>query len=215
MSRARSLVVAVFVMLASERGRAAEEKDEAAPGEELDEEELEAYRKLITEPGIYTRALFSASAGRGLRFNNPYRLRTQLGDSAESVSATAPYLALSGAAAFGAPDGIQHGVFLQASFALEGVSQPALSLSYVALYRAGLPVMGYGRLGPVLLTAPDPNLGAELALGFAGFFTGALGATAEVVGDLFYGAGTYDAVYTVVPVLSFQAGLIADFEVLP
>jgi hypothetical protein len=76
-------------------------------------------------------------------------------------------------------------------------------------------LLTYGRAGAALLTSPDPNVGAEVAFGIGAFLTGAVGATAEVVGNLFYGAGTYDTVYTVVPVVSLQLGLVVDLEVLP
>jgi hypothetical protein len=176
---------------------------------------MDLYRRLSEPRGAYARLLLALSAGRGFRFNNPYRLRSQLGDGAESVSATAPYFDLAMAAAFGPPNGFQHGVAVHFAAALQGVGQQALSASYIVLYRADTPFLGYGRLGTALLTAPDVNVGGELAAGAAYFFTGAIGATAELVGNLFYGAGTYEEQYTVIPVLSLQAGLIFDYEVLP
>jgi hypothetical protein len=75
--------------------------------------------------------------------------------------------------------------------------------------------MVYGRVGPSLLLSPDANLGGELGAGGAYFVTGGLGINLEMVGNLFYGAGTYEAKYTVIPVLSLQGGLILDYEVLP
>ncbi len=83
------------------------------------------------------------------------------------------------------------------------------------LYRGSYALLGYGRLGVSLLTAPDANLGGELGVGGALFVTGALGVTAELVGNLFYGAGSYEAQFTVVPIVSAQAGIIVDLEVLP
>jgi A/G-specific adenine glycosylase len=192
----------------------------AAPGEpdtagELGLDELELYKRLSERPGGYARLLATAALGRGLRFNNPYRLRTQLGDSAESVSLTAPYLDLGGAVAFGAPLGLQHGATLRLSIALEGVAQQSIGASYLALYRADLPLMAWGRAGPALLTEPDVNVGGELGVGGAVFVTGALGFGAEIVGNLFYGAATEDARFTVIPILSGQLGVVVDYEVLP
>ena len=55
--------------------------------------------------------LASLSVGRGLRFNNPYRLARPLGDSAESVSLAATYLDLGLGLLFGGRD-FRHGVAL-------------------------------------------------------------------------------------------------------
>jgi len=165
--------------------------------------------------GLYGRVSTALTFGRGLRFNNPYRLRTELGDSAESVSLTASYTDVAVAMVFGEPEGLQHGGVLHLTFALEGVPQQAISASYMLAYRGAEAFSVYGRLGPSLLIAPDSNIGGELAAGGAYMVTGALGITAEIVGNLYYGAGTYSAQYTVVPILSAQAGIIADFEVLP
>lgn len=188
-----------------------EEGDES----EVDQDDLALYKKLTEEPGSYGRFMATTGFGRGFRFNNPYRLATQLGDTAESVSLTAAYWDIAIAAAFGPPDGLQHGAAIHVSVALHGVPQQALSGSYLLLYRADQPWMAYGRAGLSLLTQPDPNVGGELAGGFAYFFTGAIGANAELVGNLFYGAGTYEVAFSVIPVLSLQAGIIVDFEVLP
>jgi A/G-specific adenine glycosylase len=185
------------------------------PDDDLSAKDLELYKELDEPGGGYGRMFFTFAGGKGLRFNNPFRLRTQLGDSAESVSLTAGYVDLALSAAFGEPDGVQHGAAVHFAIAFEGVAQQALSASYLVLHRGGSPVMLYGRLGASVLTAPDPNLGGELALGFAYFITGALGLTTELCGNLFYGAGTYDAEITAVPTLSLQAGAIVDFEVLP
>jgi hypothetical protein len=43
--------------------------------------------------------LLSLAVGRGLRFNNPYRLEKPLGDTAESVSLAATYLDIGGGVA--------------------------------------------------------------------------------------------------------------------
>ncbi len=179
------------------------------------DDDLRFYKKLSAPAGSYARILLTSAFGRGLRFNNPYRLATQLGDDAESLSLTATYFDLGLGVAFGEPDGLQHGAAAHLAIALEGVPQQALAGSYMVVYRADSPWLGYGRIGPVLLTSPDANVGVELAFGGAWFVTGALGICAELVGDLFYGAGTWEARYTVIPILSAQAGVIVDFEVLP
>src|SRR5690606_36539282 len=101
------------------------------------------------------------------------------------------YFDMSLNATFGDPDGIQHGGALHLAIAVEGVSQQAFSASYLLLHRGRSPWMVYGRLGVSILTAPDANAGGELGLGLAYFFTGGIGLTTELVGNLFYGAGTY------------------------
>ena len=112
--------------------------------------------------------------------------------------------------ACGEPYGLQHGLAVHFSISLEGVAQQTLSWSYLLLRRSGS-WLGYGRIGNVALTAPDANLGGELALGGAYFLTGGAGLTAELVGNLFYGAGTYDVSVTTVPTLSFTGGIIIDY----
>lgn len=186
-----------------------------APDEEPDPETLRIYKRISEPAEGYAKILLSTAFGRGFRFNNPYRLATQLGDTAESVSLTAPFWDLGFGLTFGDPDGLQHGGVAHLSVALAGVGQQAVSASYLLLWRADTPWMAYGRVGPSFLLSPDPNVGGELGLGGAYFITGGLGANLELVGNLFYGAGTYEAQYTVIPVLSFQAGIIMDYEVLP
>ncbi|HZO14209.1 MAG TPA: hypothetical protein VFB62_13150 [Polyangiaceae bacterium] len=189
----------------------------------LEGEDAEIYKKLSEARGTYVRLLLSTSMGAGFRFNNPYRLQTQLGESAESVSVTAPYFDAALGVAFGDPDGFQHGMSAHLAVAVDGVSQQALSGSYLVLYRGPWPALGYARAGTVVLTSPDANVGGELAVGGAYFFTGALGVTAELVGNLFWGADICqfetaagcEGEAAVIPILGIQGGIIVDYEVLP
>ena len=181
----------------------------------LTEKDIDLYRRLSMPRGRYGRVLGTLSFGRGFRFNNPFRLATQLESSGESVSLAAPYLDGGLGLTFGNPYGIQHGGSLRISASLDGVRQQAIGIGYLGVYRGDAPLMGLARLGVSVLTAPDPNVGGELAVGLAWFFTGALGVHAELVGGLYYGAGTYETVYSVIPLISGQAGLIVDYEVLP
>lgn len=180
-----------------------------APGD------LARFRELAEPRGRYLRTLTTIGGGRGVRFNNPYRLQTQLGATAQSLSLTAPYVDLGFGLDFGDPFGLQHGPSLHASFATEGVPQTSLSASYMLLHRGSSAWLAHGRAGAALLTSPNPNVGLELGAGVTRFVTAALGVDAEVVFDLFYGAATYEARYTVIPVLSLQLGLTFDIEVLP
>jgi A/G-specific adenine glycosylase len=181
----------------------------------VSEAEMALYRRLSQPRGGYARLLASLAVGRGVRFNNPYRLATQLGDTGESLSLAAPYVEGGIGVTFGRADGLGHGAALRLSAALDGVPQQAVGIGYLAVYRRDAPLMASARLGVSVLTAPDPNVGGELGLGLAWFLTGALGVHAELVGNLYYGAATYDVAYSVIPMLSGQAGITVDYEVLP
>jgi hypothetical protein len=152
--------------------------------------------------------------GDGLRFNNPYRLSTVLGSSAESLSRTAAYVDLGGALLLGDPAAIAHGLAVRASIALEGIPQTVLTPSYLALHRWG-PWGAYGRAGPTLVLTPDTTWGLEGAAGGMWFPFAGVGLVAELVGDVFYGAGTRDVQVATYPVLSAQAGLWLSWEALP
>ncbi len=152
--------------------------------------------------------------GDGLRFNNPYRLSTVLGSSAESLSRTAAYVDLGGTILLGDPTSIAHGLSVRVSVALEGIPQTVLTPSYVALHRWG-PWGAYGRAGPTLVLTPDTTWGLEGAAGGMWFPFAGVGLVAELVGDVFYGAGTRDVQVATYPVLSAQAGLWLSWEALP
>jgi hypothetical protein len=152
--------------------------------------------------------------GRGLRFNNPFRLRTQLGSDPESLSLTAPYLDLTTGAAFGPPDSLLHGGALALSIALEGVPQEVLTPSYVALFELPPRWVFLGRAGTPIILEPDANLGFELAAAAAFLVSAGMGVTAELVGSLFYGAATPDVSTTIVPLASFELGVWLSYEVL-
>lgn len=175
----------------------------------------EAYKRFSEPKSGYFRMLGTLAFGRGLRFNNPYRLATQLGDEPESLSLTAPYIDLGAAVAFGSPDGIQHGGALHLSAALSGVSQQVLIPSYFAVYRGPYRAMGYARLGPAFILSPDPSAGFELSAAGGFFVTAKIAVYAELIGNVFYGAGTTEVRYGVYPVLSGQLGILIDHEVLP
>ncbi|WP_437538694.1 hypothetical protein WME79_22050 [Sorangium sp. So ce726] len=220
----RTGLALVAVLLGASSGRAAAAEPaadrgaEAAaslPGEDRDSAELDAYRALARPPGTAGRVVSTVAMGKGIRFNNPYRLQTQLGETAESLSLTAGYLDLGVALALGPADGVQHGGALRFSVAVGGVPQESLTPSYFVAYRGLTRVLGYGRLGAAILIEPDVNVGGELALGLGYSLLAGVALSGEIVGDLFYGAATYDAAYTVYPVVSAQLGLMIDHELLP
>jgi hypothetical protein len=162
----------------------------------------------------YFQVIATTLIGDGLRFNNPYRLATPLGSSAESVSRTAAYVDLGVGATLGKPEGLQHGASLRLSLALEGVQQTVFVPSYLAWYRRGA-LAAYGRVGVPIVFSPQPTWGFEGALGGAFFVRSGIGFALELVGDVFYGAGTRERSVVSYPVLSAQAGLILAYEVLP
>ncbi len=153
--------------------------------------------------------------GRGLRFNNPYRLETELGSDARSLSLTATYLDVQVGAVLGGAGPVFHGVALHGSFALDGIRQEVLTPSYVCLVRSTSRFGLLARAGIPIVVRPDFNAGFEIAGGGIVYLTAGIGLTASLVGSLFYGAATLDTPRTAIPLLSFQAGAFYDFEVLP
>lgn len=170
---------------------------------------------LAPAAGDYMHFMGALAVGRGIRFNNPYRLATPLGDDAESLSLTQTYLDASLTGTFGNPVGLQHGGSVHMSFALAGVPQEVATPSYVALLRFPPRLIAYGRFGLPVILEPDPNLGYELGLGGVYLVTAGIGVTSELVFDVFYGAATQDQAITTIPVLSLQIGVAVDYEVLP
>jgi hypothetical protein len=159
--------------------------------------------------------MFATSfVGDGLRFNNPYRLATPLGDDAESIARTAAYVDLGVAVTLGDPRGLQHGLAARTSVALEGVRELVFTPSYL-LYRRWRSLAAYGRLGIPIIVTPTTNAGLELAGGGVWFVRAGIGVAAELVGDLFYGAGTREVARPAYPILSAQLGLVVAYEVLP
>jgi hypothetical protein len=157
--------------------------------------------------------LGTAFVGDGLRFNNPYRLSTVLGSNAQSLSRTAGYAEVGGAVTLGDPTRAAGGVALRVSIALEGVPQSVLTPSYLVLHRAGA-WGAYGRVGVPVVLSPDVTWGLEAAAGGLWFARAGIGVAAELVGDLFYGAGTREVAHPAYPVLSAQAGLWLSWEAM-
>ncbi len=158
---------------------------------------------------IHASALF----GDGLRFNDPYRLATVL-TNAESVSRTASYLDLVATITLGDPRKFQAGFSLHTSLAVEGVQQTVLAPSFI-LYRRFHDVAAYARAGSPLVLTPEFTWGLEGALGGVWFVRGGIGLVAEVVGDIFYGAGTREVSAAAYPVLSAELGVTIAYEVIP
>jgi len=73
---------------------------------------------------------------------------------------------------------------------------------------------GLGRAGLPIILNPDWGVGESWEWAGRGCFRPS-GVQAELIGDVFYGAATWTSGVTTIPMLSVQAGLFADFEVLP
>ncbi len=179
------------------------------------EEQAPVPPELAPNDGLYVHLFGALAIGRGIRFNNPYRLSTPLGDDAESLSLTSTYADLSATSAFGDAEGFQHGGSIHLSVALAGIPQEVATPGYVLVYPFPPNFFVYGRAALPIIVEPDTNVGYELAAGGAWLWTAGIGATAELVGDLFYGAATQDKAVSAIPVLSFQFGVIVDYEILP
>jgi hypothetical protein len=156
----------------------------------------------------------TAFVGDGLRFNNPYRLATVLGRDARSLSRTASYADVGAALSLGDPAHAAHGIALRTSIALEGTPQAVLTPSYVLLHRVGT-WGAYARAGIPIVLSPDSTWGVEASAGGVWFLRAGLGVAAELIGDLFYGAGTREVQTPAYPVLSAQAGLWLSWEAMP
>jgi hypothetical protein len=203
--RARRLLGLAVLMLAPE----AWAQDDARAREPA-EKEPDVF---ATRPG-YAQVQLSAFFGDGVRFNNPYRLATPLGSSAESISRSASYVDVGAAGLLGDPLGLQHGVALRLGVAVEGIRQAVMTPSYV-LWRRWRALAAYGRLGLPIVLTPQPTFGFEAGAGGVWFFRGGFGLAAEIVGDVFYGAGTREKATVTYPMLSGQLGLLVAYEVLP
>ena len=210
----KSCVLVVALATATRAGercaRAAEDADGNTIVREKPKSEPDPFR---TRPG-YVQLFLTTFFGDGLRFNNPYRLSTPLGSDAQSVSRTAPYIDVGVGATFGNPLGFQHGATLRTSAALSGVGQVVMTPSYLG-YRRWSALALYGRAGVPVVVTPDATWGLEAGVGATWYFLGGIGVAAEMVGDVFYGAGTRDKATVTYPVLSGQLGFVVAYEVLP
>jgi hypothetical protein len=158
--------------------------------------------------------LGSLCIGRGLRFNNPYRLSTPLGDTAESVSLAATYLDLGLALLIGERE-FRQGVSLGGGVALEGIGQFVLTPSYLAQFGVGDSIALRGRLGVPIVMAPDTTLGLEAGFGSSVSLAYGVGALLELVGSVYFGAATDETSITTIPMLSLQVGVFFEHQVSP
>jgi hypothetical protein len=187
----------------------------SAEPEELGPERSRQRLRAITEPGAFLHTWFSLMFGDGLRFNNPYRLPLELGARGQSVSLTAPYVDLAIVIAGGDPEGLMHGGRLGWSVAMSGVPQGVVTPAYLVAVRPSAAWLLHAWVGAPIVTAPDFNVGAELAAAGTFFVRAGIGASAALVADAFYGAGTRERRAVLYPVLSAQLGLSINYEVLP
>ena len=161
------------------------------------------------------RLMAGMGIGRGIRFENPYRLQTELGHDAESLSLTATYLDLSVAALLAGGQRVFHGATVHVSFALDGVSQEVVTPSYLLQVRPTPRWAVLGRAGLPIVVEPDANVGFEVAGGGIYYVTAGLGVSASLVGSLFFAAATLESSRPAIPILSMEVGAVYDYEVLP
>jgi hypothetical protein len=158
-------------------------------------------------------ALAALSVGRGLRFNNPYRLSKPLGNTAESVSLSATYLDAGIGVLFPAAARLEHGGALDALVALDGIAQFGLTPSYLVRFAVTRRLGLHARIGIPIVVAPDAALGLEAAVGPQLPIAYGLGLTAELVGSVFFGAATEQKSVTTIPMLALQLGIAFDGQV--
>jgi len=185
------------------------------PSEEPNPEMSRQRLRRLTEPGGYLAVFSTVMVGDGLRFNNPYRLAHELGEGGESLSLTAPYIDVAVVVATGRPAGLVHGGRISWSVAMSGVPQGAITPSYLAALRPSAAWLLYAWAGVPFITAPDFNVGGELAAAATYFVRAGIGASGALVADGFYGAGTRETRAAFYPVFSVQIGLSINYEVLP
>jgi hypothetical protein len=162
----------------------------------------------------YWHTFGSLALGDGFRFNNPYRLATQLGKTSESVSRSAAYYDLGLGAVHGPAYGLAHGAVLHLSIAAQGIPQEVFSVSYLALARVGNGrTILSGRFGLPIILGPDLSGGLETAFAAAFMVRAGIGVQSELAFSLYYGAGTIEHSVSTIPVLSGQIGLFFDYEV--
>lgn len=204
-----SLAVVFPVCLVSAAPQVAQDDPEAArrASERIQRERARVRRSR------YAHWFGSLALGRGLRFNNPYRLERVLGSNAESLSLSALYVDLALGVAQGDPSGLQHGVSAHLSTALTGIRQEVLTPSYQLLYRPHSRWLWLGRFGVPVVLEPDVTAGFEAGAGVVWRFLGGVGLYSELVGSLFFGAATLDSDRTTIPLLSLQVGMWGEYEV--
>jgi hypothetical protein len=145
--------------------------------------------------------LLSLAVGRGLRFNNPYRLERPLGD-------------IGAALVFGQRD-FRHGASLGGDVALQGIGQLVLTPSYLAQFGLSDALGVSSRIGVPIVVAPDTSLGLEAAVGSNLALAYGLGAQLELVGSVYFGAATEETSITTIPMLSLQLGVFFEHGVSP
>ncbi|HTQ06555.1 MAG TPA: hypothetical protein VMI54_22000 [Polyangiaceae bacterium] len=179
-----------------------------------DTSRLDLSRSVASTPaaplGTYVHLFGELSLGKGVHTNNPFRLGTS-----DALGFTATYLDLSAGVVFGPPDSLQHGLQLSLLAATEGVGQQVFGAYYAALLPLGEHALLRGRAGVPIVITPDASMGLEAGAGGAWLFTGGIGASAELVGSLFYGAASPDRTKTAIPIIALQIGAWFDHEVLP
>jgi hypothetical protein len=163
----------------------------------------------------YARTQLDVGVGKGLRLNNPFRLQTQLGSSAESLSLSAAYLDLRGAMLLGDPFGWHYGGALSVGLALEGIAQQVVTPAFSTGSPLSEQFFLAALVGCPLVLGPDFNAGVELGLELSYWPRAGWGFYSGVLWDQFWGAATDEASAASIPILALQMGVSLQYEVLP
>jgi hypothetical protein len=163
----------------------------------------------------YVHSFVDIGGGGGLRLNNPFRLQTPLGDSAESLSLTAPTLDVRAAVLLGDPFGAHHGLSVSTAIAMQGVPQQVVTPAYQFAWQLGARFWWRAHLGASIVTQPDVNLGVEAGSGLAVMVRAGLGVQLGLVYAHYLGAALDQTEATSIPIVGGQVGITAIYEVLP
>lgn len=163
----------------------------------------------------YVHTHLDLGVGRGLRFNNPFRLQNQLGSDARSLSATATTLDARLGALVGDPLGWHYGVGVGLAASVQGVPQQVITPALELAHPVSSHFWARGHLGPGIVTQPDPNVGLEAGLQLVGLIRAGIGAFVALGYAHYWGAQTDESSATSIPILFGQAGLTLRYEVLP
>jgi hypothetical protein len=163
----------------------------------------------------YVHSAADVGVGKGLRLNNPFRLRTQLGSTAQSLSASASYLDLRVSSLLGDPFGWHHGLSLGVNLALEGIAQQVVTAAWVSAYPVSPRLWLQGYVGAPVVVEPEPNVGVEVALQAKYWALAGLGPYVALVLDQFWGAATDQTEAAWIPIVAVQAGVSVRYEVVP
>ena len=190
--------------------------EELPPGMGGDEERDYMLGDEPEEPSAPSRIFITVGGGSSLRL---------IQDLDFSQGRAAPlYIDVFGAFVLPGPmDGLRHGIGINASLnltgdgppppdaiGLDGANQIALGPYYLAYLRLGWDFLIGGKLGVPVSLSPGIAPGLELAASLTWYLTAGLGLYVEASASAWLGTAS-----TIHPLVSGEAGVAIDYEVLP